>query len=57
MTSPGVAGCFGKVRGNGDFVTRRLPPCFVESWDAIATSVVNPFRRAPLEQFRCPEHL
>ncbi|WP_250523531.1 MULTISPECIES: type VI secretion system membrane subunit TssM [unclassified Caballeronia] len=22
-----------------------------------ATSVVNPFRRAPLEQFRCPEHL
>ncbi|SAL03711.1 putative lipoprotein [Caballeronia calidae] len=22
-----------------------------------ATSIVNPFRRAPLEQFRCPEHL
>ena len=22
-----------------------------------ATSVVNPLRRAPLEQFRCPEHL
>ncbi|WP_277183886.1 type VI secretion system membrane subunit TssM [Caballeronia sp. BR00000012568055] len=22
-----------------------------------ATSVINPFRRAPLEQFRCPEHL
>ncbi|SAL80453.1 hypothetical protein AWB74_05726 [Caballeronia arvi] len=35
MTSPGVAGCFGKVRGNGDFVTRRLPPCFVERWDAM----------------------
>ncbi len=35
MRSPGVAGCFGKLRGNGDFVTRRLPACFVEPWDAM----------------------
>jgi type VI secretion system protein ImpM len=35
MASPGVAGCFGKLRGNGDFVTRRLPASFVEPWDAM----------------------
>ena len=35
MAGPGVAGCFGKLRGNGDFVTRRLPACFVEPWDAM----------------------
>jgi type VI secretion system protein ImpM len=32
-TGPGFAGCFGKVRGNGDFITRRLPPEFVGRWD------------------------
>jgi type VI secretion system protein ImpM len=30
---PGLAGCFGKVRCNGDFVTRHLPPEFVTRWD------------------------
>jgi type VI secretion system protein ImpM len=35
MTGPGIAGCFGKLRSNGDFVSRRLPPCFVEQWDAM----------------------
>ena len=35
MVVPGIAGCFGKLRGNGDFVTRRLPPCFVGPWDAM----------------------
>lgn len=30
---PGPAGCFGKVRCNGDFVARRLPPDFVARWD------------------------
>ena len=35
MAAPGIAGCFGKLRGNGDFVARRLPPCFVEPWDAM----------------------
>lgn len=35
MTSPGVAGCFGKLRCNGDFVTRRLPACFVNPWDVM----------------------
>jgi type VI secretion system protein ImpM len=35
MASPGVAGCFGKLRGNGDFVTRRLPQRFVVPWDAM----------------------
>lgn len=38
MASPGVAGCFGKLRGNGDFVTRRLPARFVEPWDAMLQS-------------------
>jgi type VI secretion system protein ImpM len=38
MASPGVAGCFGKLRGNGDFVTRRLPMDFVEPWDAMLQS-------------------
>lgn len=32
---PGAAGCFGKVRSNGDFVTRHLPPEFVARWDAM----------------------
>ncbi|KIG01708.1 type VI secretion system-associated protein TagF [Caballeronia concitans] len=35
MASPGVAGCFGKLRCNGDFVTRRLPARFVDPWDAM----------------------
>lgn len=35
IASPGVAGCFGKVRGNGDFIMRRLPARFVEPWDAM----------------------
>lgn len=35
MAGPGVAGCFGKLRGNGDFVTRRLPRSFVGPWDAM----------------------
>jgi type VI secretion system protein ImpM len=35
MQRPGVAGCFGKLRGNGDFVTRRLPRDFVDPWDAM----------------------
>jgi type VI secretion system protein ImpM len=35
MQTPGTAGCFGKVRGNGDFVSRRLPRTFVEPWDAM----------------------
>ncbi|MFL9961253.1 type VI secretion system-associated protein TagF [Paraburkholderia sediminicola] len=30
---PGLAGCYGKVRCNGDFVTRHLPPEFVARWD------------------------
>jgi type VI secretion system protein ImpM len=35
MDVPGPAGCFGKVRAAGDFVTRRLPREFVEPWDAM----------------------
>jgi len=31
----GCAGCFGKVRSYGDFVTRNLPPGFVARWDAM----------------------
>jgi type VI secretion system protein ImpM len=30
-----MTGCYGKLRANGDFVTRRLPACFVEPWDAM----------------------
>jgi type VI secretion system protein ImpM len=35
MHGPETAGCFGKLRSNGDFVTRRLPASFVEPWDAM----------------------
>jgi type VI secretion system protein ImpM len=35
MRASSSAGCFGKLRGNGDFVARRLPPSFVEPWDAM----------------------
>ncbi|WP_248323895.1 MULTISPECIES: type VI secretion system-associated protein TagF [unclassified Caballeronia] len=35
MRAPGTAGCFGKLRCNGDFVTRRLPSSFVEPWDVM----------------------
>jgi hypothetical protein len=35
MRDPGTAGCFGKLRSNGDFVTRRLPESFVGPWDAM----------------------
>ncbi|WP_244818026.1 type VI secretion system-associated protein TagF [Caballeronia sp. Lep1P3] len=35
MRAPGAAGCFGKLRSNGDFVTRRLPASFVVPWDAM----------------------
>jgi len=35
MTSTGLApGFFGKVTSHGDFVSRRLPPSFIEKWDA-----------------------
>jgi type VI secretion system protein ImpM len=44
MASPGVAGCFGKLRGNGDFVTRRLPACFVEPWDAMLQAALLAIR-------------
>ncbi|VXB13803.1 conserved hypothetical protein [Burkholderia sp. 8Y] len=33
--APGAAGCFGKVRSNGDFVMRRLPASFVGPWDVM----------------------
>jgi type VI secretion system protein ImpM len=46
MASPGVAGCFGKLRGNGDFVTRRLPACFVEPWDAMLQAALLASRAA-----------
>jgi type VI secretion system protein ImpM len=29
-----IAGWFGKIPAHGDFVTRRLPPTFVDPWDA-----------------------
>ncbi len=32
--SAGAAGWYGKLPGLGDFAVRRLPPAFVEPWDA-----------------------
>jgi type VI secretion system protein ImpM len=29
-----MAGCYGKLPSRGDFVSRRLPPSFVQPWDA-----------------------
>lgn len=34
VSTVGTAGFFGKVRANGDFVSRRLPPEFIQPWDA-----------------------
>lgn len=34
IREPKVAGWFGKIPALGDFVTRRLPPSFVDTWDA-----------------------
>jgi type VI secretion system protein ImpM len=31
---PEIAGWFGKIPALGDFATRRLPPSFVDAWDA-----------------------
>ena len=33
VPQPELAGWFGKIPALGDFVTRRLPPSFVDSWD------------------------
>jgi len=32
--TPGAPGLYGKLASHGDFVTRRLPPGFVQEWDA-----------------------
>jgi len=34
MSESFETGWYGKLPANGDFVTRRLPPSFVEAWDA-----------------------
>ena len=30
---PQAIGCYGKLPSVGDFITRRLPPTFVQTWD------------------------
>lgn len=37
---PAAAGWYGKLPATGDFVTRRLPPDFVSSWDHFLGSAV-----------------
>lgn len=34
MSESFETGWYGKIPANGDFVTRRLPPSFIEPWDA-----------------------
>ena len=40
-SGPAPAGWFGKIPALGDFVTRRLPPHFIEAWDRwLSTEIV-----------------
>ena len=34
MSESFETGWYGKLPANGDFLTRRLPPSFIEPWDA-----------------------
>ena len=34
MSESFETGWYGKLPANGDFITRRLPPSFIEPWDA-----------------------
>ena len=34
------AGWYGKIPGTGDFITRRMPPAFSESWDRWLQSAI-----------------
>ncbi len=34
-------GWYGKLPANGDFVTRRLPPSFIEPWDAWLNAMIS----------------
>ena len=34
MSESFETGWYGKLPASGDFVTRRLPPSFIEPWDA-----------------------
>jgi type VI secretion system protein ImpM len=40
MSETFETGWYGKLPANGDFVTRRLPPSFIEPWDAWLTAML-----------------
>lgn len=44
MTTPGVAGWYGKIASLGDFASRRLPPVFIARWDAWLQQVIQASR-------------
>jgi len=46
IAEPQIAGWFGKIPALGDFVTRRLPPTFVDPWDAWLSAELVAARRA-----------
>jgi type VI secretion system ImpM family protein len=43
---PGPAGWFGKIPALGDFASRRLPPDFIEAWDAWLSGEIAAARQA-----------
>lgn len=48
MTMPPEPGWFGKLPCQGDFLVRRLPPSFVEPWDAwLSTGLAEWKQRSP----------
>jgi len=63
VPEPDLAGWFGKIPALGDFVTRRLPPTFVDPWDEwlsaelvaaqseLADAWLSTYREAPLWRF------
>ncbi len=45
-------GWYGKLPANGDFVTRRLPPAFIEPWDAWLNTMLSGSREQLGEAWR-----
>lgn len=45
MSTPGIAGWYGKTASLGDFASRRLPPSFISPWDAWLQHAMTASRR------------
>lgn len=64
-----TAGFYGKLAGRGDFLSRDLPPAFIEAWDAwlaagmaasqgeLGAAWLDAYLVSPLWRFAVPAHL